>query len=155
MRTLDQFSQFGNYMKGASKIVSINTKGAIIYTRVSSKEQAENNLSLDFQRKTIEDYAQKQGLPILGYFGGTYESAKTDGRKEFLRMLDFIKKYKGKVSHILVYTLDRFSRTGGGAIKLAQDLREKYGVTVFAVTQPTDTSNPSGVLHQNIQLLFS
>jgi site-specific DNA recombinase len=155
MRTLDQFSQFGNYMKGASKIVSINTKGAIIYTRVSSKEQAENNLSLDFQRKTVEDYAQKQGLPILGYFGGTYESAKTDGRKEFLRMLDFIKKYKGKVSHILVYTLDRFSRTGGGAIKLAQDLREKHGVTVFAVTQPTDTSNPSGVLHQNIQLLFS
>jgi DNA invertase Pin-like site-specific DNA recombinase len=142
-------------MKGASKVVSINTKGAIVYTRVSSKEQAENNLSLDFQRKTIEDYSQKQGLPILSYFGGTYESAKTDGRKEFLRMLEFIKKHKGKVSHILVYTLDRFSRTGGGAIKLAQDLREKYGVTVFAVTQPTDTSNPSGVLHQNIQLLFS
>ena len=155
MSQLHQFSQFGNYMKGASKVVSMSNKGAIVYTRVSSKEQAENNLSLDFQRKAIEDYAAKQALPVLGYFGGTYESAKTDGRKEFLRMLEFIKKHKGKVSHILVYTLDRFSRTGGGAIKLAQDLREKYGVSVFAVTQPTDTSNPSGVLHQNIQLLFS
>ena len=70
-------------------------------------------------------------------------------------MLDFIKKQKGKVSHILVYLLDRFSRTGGGAIKLAQDLREKYGVTIIAVTQPIDTSNPGGVFQQNMQFLFS
>ena len=151
--SLSAFKQFGH--PSSLKVVSNNLKNAVIYTRVSSKEQADNNLSLSFQRKTIEDYAAKQGLSILGYFGGTHESAKTDGRKEFLRMLEFIKKHRGKVSHILVYTLDRFSRTGGGAIKLAQDLREKYGISVFAVTQPTDTSNPSGVLHQNIQLLFS
>ncbi len=151
--SLEAFKPFGH--PSTLKAVVNQLKNAVIYTRVSSKEQADNNLSLEFQRKTIEDYAQKQSLSILDYFGGTYESAKTDGRKEFQRMLDFIKKHKGKVSHILVYTLDRFSRTGGGAIKLAQDLREKYGVTVFAVTQPTDTSHPSGVLHQNIQLLFS
>ncbi|GAA4733698.1 recombinase family protein [Flavisolibacter ginsenosidimutans] len=151
--SLEAFQQFGH--ASSLKMVVNNIKNAIVYTRVSSKEQADNNLSLHFQKKVIEEYAAKQGLSILNYFGGTYESAKTDGRKEFLRMLEFIKKHKGKVSHILVYTLDRFSRTGGGAIKLAQDLREKYGVSVFAVTQPTDTSNPSGVLHQNIQLLFS
>ena len=151
--SLEAFKSFGH--ASSLKVVSNNAKNAVIYTRVSSKEQADNNLSLEFQKRVIEEYAQKQGLSIISSFGGTYESAKTDGRKEFLRMLEFIKKHKGKVSHILVYTLDRFSRTGGGAIKLAQDLREKYGVSVFAVTQPTDTSNPSGVLHQNIQLLFS
>ena len=70
-------------------------------------------------------------------------------------MVAFIKKSASKISQVLVYTLDRFSRTGGSAIKLATDLREKFGIGVFAVTQPTDTSNPSGVLHQNIQLLFS
>jgi site-specific DNA recombinase len=99
--------------------------------------------------------ADRNSWKILESFGGTYESAKSDGRKEFQRMLDFIKKYKGKVSRILVYSVDRFSRTGGAAIKLAQDLREKYGVIVYAVTQPSDTTNSSGVLHQNIQLLFS
>ncbi len=132
-----------------------NIKTAVVYTRVSSKEQAEKNLSLEFQRKAIEEYANRNGLTIIDYFGGTYESAKTDGRKEFKRMLDFIRKNKGKVSHILVYTIDRFSRTGGAAIKLATDLREKYGAAVFAVTQPMDTSNPNGVFQQNIQLLFS
>src|ERR1044072_5141892 len=103
MSALHQFQQFGSYMKGAAKTASMSVKGAIVYTRVSSKEQAENNLSLDFQKKVIEEYALKQELPVIGYFGGTYESAKTDGRKEFLRMLGFIKKHKGKVSHILVY----------------------------------------------------
>ncbi|OMP76575.1 recombinase family protein [[Flexibacter] sp. ATCC 35208] len=58
----------------------------------------------------------------------------------------FQKRQVSKVSHVLVYTLGRFSRTGGGAIKLAEELRDKYGINVFAVTQPADTSNPSGVL---------
>ncbi|WP_223233409.1 recombinase family protein [Chitinophaga sp. CF418] len=144
---------YGNYSK--TEVPKVSHQAAIVYTRVSSKEQADHNLSLDVQRKAIEDFAQRSDLNIIGYFGGTYESAKTDGRKEFTRMLEFIKKHKGKVSHVLVYTLDRFSRTGGAAIKLAEELREKYGVTVYAVTQPADTSNPSGVLQQSIHFIFS
>lgn len=54
-----------------------------------------------------------------------------------------------------MYALDRFSRTGGAAIKLATDLREKYGVIINSVTQPVDTSNPSGVLSQGMHFLFS
>ncbi len=133
----------------------IDKPNVIIYTRVSSKEQADKNLSLETQRKTIQDYIDRSGRNVVGFFGGTYESAKTDGRKEFLRMIDFIKKNKGKVNEIMVYALDRFSRTGGAAIKLATDLREKYGVIINAVTQPVDTSNPSGVLSQGMHLLFS
>lgn len=132
-----------------------SVKKAVVYTRVSSKEQYDKNLSLDWQRKAIEEFAGRNGFEIMNYYGGTYESAKTDGRKEFQNMLDFIKRQKGKVSHILVYLLDRFSRTGGGAIKLAQELREKYGVTILAVTQPIDTSNPGGVFQQDMQFLFS
>ena len=153
MTQLSTFAHFAKDNRIAPRTSGMNT--AVVYTRVSSKEQADTNLSLDIQRRVIEDYAQRNNIKIADYFGGTYESAKTDGRKEFQRMLDFIKKNKGKVSHILVYMLDRFSRTGGGAIKLAQELREKYGIEVFAVTQPTDTSNPSGVLQQSIQFIFS
>lgn len=86
---------------------------AVIYTRVSSKEQADKNLSLETQRKAIEEYARRYELPVAAYFGGTYESAKTDGRKEFQRMLQFIQQHSGRIGQILVYTLDRFSRTGG------------------------------------------
>src|SRR6185437_4998183 len=145
--------RFGKHSQ--TQVKPLNTGNVVIYTRVSTKEQADNNMSLETQRKAIEEYAQKRGLKIIAVFGGTYESAKTDGRKEFKRMLDFIKGCKGQVSQILVYSLDRFSRTGGGAIKLVSDLREKQGIEVFAITQPTDTANPSGRLHQSIQFLFS
>ena len=152
---MNNLEHFQKWARSSNQPITTNLKQAIVYTRVSSKEQADKNLSLDFQKKTIVEYAKKNGVDILEYFGGTYESAQSDGRKEFQRMLEFIRKNRGRVSHILVYTLDRFSRTGGGAIKIAQDLRDKYGVTVFAVTQPTDTTNVSGVFQQNIQFLFS
>lgn len=153
MKTLEVFNKFAKTSK--NRLLQRSATNVVVYTRVSTKEQADKNYSLETQRRIIEEYVLKNNLNVVAFFGGTYESAKTDGRKEFQRMLDLIRQSKGKISQILVYTLDRFSRTGGAAIKLATDLREKYGVNVFAVTQPTDTSNPSGVLHQNIQLLFS
>ena len=35
-------------------------------------------MSLEIQRKDCEQYALRNEIPIMGYFGGTYESAKTD-----------------------------------------------------------------------------
>lgn len=147
-------SKFGR-MPQKQVFHKIDKPNVVIYTRVSSKEQADKNLSLETQRKTIQDCVNRTDRNVVGIFGGTYESAKTDGRKEFMRMLEFIKKSKNQVSEIMVYSLDRFSRTGGAAIKLANELREKYGVAIYAVTQPVDTSNPSGVLSQGMHLLFS
>lgn len=100
---------FSQWLKTKSAIEHAHNS-AVIYTRVSSKEQAMTNLSLHFQKQAIQEYAAKYDFNILAEFGGTYESANTDGRKEFVRMLKFIEENKGKISHILVYTLDRFSR---------------------------------------------
>jgi site-specific DNA recombinase len=131
-----------------------STKNAVIYTRVSSKEQADNNQSLEVQKKHCDRYAQKHGLTIMGYFGGTYESAKTDERKEFNRMIRFVKSQREGVSFILVYTLDRFSRTGDNAIFISSELK-KRGISIISATQPIDVSTHSGVLQQNIQFIFS
>jgi site-specific DNA recombinase len=150
---LTQFTQWGKTKR--ANVVKVNGKAIVVYTRVSSKEQAMKNLSLDSQMDVIMDEVRRNNIPVLAMFGGTFESAKTDGRNEFNRMLEFVKKNKKKVTHIYVYTLDRFSRTGGAAIKLVNDIREKYGVEVYAVTQPIDTSNDTGKLNQNMQLLFS
>jgi len=147
-------SKFGKSSR--HKVFELKGKPNVVtYTRVSSKEQAEKNMSLETQSKIIQDCIDRTGRNLLSCFGGTYESAKTDGRKEFNRMMDYIKKNKGKVNEIMVYSLDRFSRSGGAAIKLATDLREKYGVIVNAVTQPVDTTNASGILSQGMHLLFS
>ena len=144
------FDQFG---KGSLK-TKVASHNCVIYTRVSTKEQADNNMSLETQRKACELYAEKQGYRILGSFGGTYESAKTDERKQFNAMLAFVKKSKEDVSAIIVYSVDRFSRSGANAIYITEQLK-KQGVVVCAVTQPTDATTASGSLQQNIQFIFS
>jgi len=138
--------------KGAEE-KGFSVQNCVIYTRVSSKEQMDTNQSLEWQKKYCMEYAIKNKLDIKGYFGGTYESAKSDERKEFTRMLKFVKASKEKISFILVYSLDRFSRTGDSAIFIAGELK-KTGVNIMAVTQPIDTNSHAGALQQNIQFIF-
>ena len=69
-------------------------------------------------------------------------------------MMEFVRRNKKTVSAILIYSMDRFSRSGSNAIYLSDQLR-KQGIEIVAVTQPTDSYSPSGELHQNMMLVFS
>jgi DNA invertase Pin-like site-specific DNA recombinase len=60
----------------------------------------------------------------MGYFGGTYESAKTDERREFNKMLAFVKKSKERIAYIIVYSVDRFSRSGTNAMYITDQLKK-------------------------------
>lgn len=149
-RTLDQ--TFGRFTKTGIK--KVDSKLVVKYTRVSGGKQMLND-SIENQNKTIDEFAKKFNLEIVATFGDTHESAKTDDRKEFMRMIDFCKRSRGRISTILVYKMTRFSRTGGKAISIADELRNKYGIHIIAVTEPMDTSNPNGVLFQEMQLIFA
>lgn len=148
----DNLSAFSNFAKG-KKVEKKKLPNCVIYTRVSTKDQ-EDNLSLITQKKGCEEYAKRKGYTVLEYFGGKSESAKTDERKEFNQMLTYLKKYKETVSYIIVYSLDRFSRSGQNAMSIVEDLQKK-GIYVDAATQPTDTTTSSGKFQQDIQFIFS
>jgi site-specific DNA recombinase len=127
--------------------------GAVIYTRVSTKEQADNNASLGTQKKYCEMYAKRRNLNIVEYFGGTHESARSDERKEFQRMLDYV-KHKPDVTFIIVYSYDRFSRTGSNVSVITEKLK-KLGVYIVSATQEVDASTSSGTFQQDLFFLFS
>ena len=129
-------------------------RNTIIYTRVSSREQALTNQSLETQKKHCLQYALNHDLNVIGFYGGTYESAKTDERKEFNRMINYIRTHKEKVSFILVYSLDRFSRTGGNAIFISSELK-RLGISILSVAQQIDTDSHSGKLQESIHFIFS
>lgn len=131
-----------------------DTTQAVILTRVSSKEQMVNGASLSTQKKYCEEFAAKKGLTVIEHFGGTYESAKNDDRKEFQRMLTYVKRNK-RISYIIVYNYDRFSRTGGNSIAINENLMKKYGVTTLSVMQPIDPNSSTGSFQQDLFLLFS
>lgn len=67
-------------------------------------------------------------------------------------MIKFVKGSKEKISCILVYSLDRFSRSGENAIYISSQLK-KEGITIVSVTQPMDASSHTGTLQQNIHFI--
>ena len=65
--------------------------GAIIYIRVSTKEQTEN-LSLPTQLRVCEEYCRRQGYEILERFFEEGESAKTTDRSRLQHLLTFTRR---------------------------------------------------------------
>ena len=139
------------------KISNIDNKPkkvtCVIYTRVSSAEQ-EKGLSLETQKEQTEKYCKKRKYSIMGYYGNTYESAKSDDdRKEFSRMLDEISAMNPRPSRIIVYSTDRFSRTGSNAIAEIDRL-EKLKIALESVLEPIDDPfSSAGRFLQGIHLL--
>ena len=148
---MEQTTKYKRFAK--KKDTQLMTNNAVIYTRVSSKEQADGNASLDTQLKYCNEYAKKKGFNVVEYFGGTYESAKSDERKEFNKMLSFLKRRKN-ISYVIVYSYDRFSRTGANAAYISLNLK-KRGIHTISVSQEVDTSKPSGVFQENLYYMFS
>ncbi|NOQ72010.1 MAG: resolvase [Crocinitomix sp.] len=148
MSNLDLFQHFA---PKASKSIKTGNQ-AVIYTRVSHHSQ-EDNTSLESQKRYCEEFAVRRQLNVVSYFGGTYESAKTDDRKEFNKMLAYVKRSKD-VAYVIVYSYERFSRSGINGASIADDLLKKYGVVTLAVTQELDPRTPAGAFQQNILFLF-
>ncbi len=143
-------NQLSEFVKKSNKLTWRTGNDIVSYTRVSSFDQNENT-SLATQKKSSIEYASRRSLHIIEFFGGTYESAKTDERKEFKRMLDYVKKNKN-ISAILVYSYERFSRSENAAI-LSRELA-KIGVKVLSVFQDVDVTSASGQLQQDIFYAF-
>lgn len=141
MKTLDFFDRYIRKEEAAAEM----SKDVWSYTRVSSKEQFENNSSINRQKEANEEYAIRSGYKIVESFGGTYESAKSDfTRKEFKRLIEKVRSSRRKPYAILVYKMSRFSRSGGNAIGLVNHLVEEQGVHLIEVSSGLSTINERG-----------
>ena len=149
------FEDFFKNLNSKKSNIPVMRSGNISYSydRVSSRDQMVNGNSLVWQFERIDDFAGKANYTIKSRYGGTYESAKNDERKEFQRMINDVKKDKS-VSTILVYSYDRFSRSGANGIYLLENL-QKLGVKIVAVTQEVDSATPTGNFQQNLYMLLS
>ncbi len=143
-------SRFSKRKAGIRK----STNNAVIYTRVSSKEQADK-YSLQVQLDATIQYATRYNLPVIKTFGNTFESAKSDvDRLEFERLLKFVRDRKNDVKYIIVHTIDRFSRTGGSAIHLMDELEKNDDIIVTDTSRaPITSRRPSDNLSQNMLLM--
>lgn len=113
----------------------------IIYTRVSTDEQAAKGTSLPFQKERLEQFCQVAGHNIIKCFTEDYSAKNFDNRPEFNRLLDFLKESRGLINKLLVIRWDRFSRNAPEAYKMIARLA-KIGIEVNAVEQPIDFDIP-------------
>lgn len=128
-----------------------------IYTRKSSEEGLEQEFnSLHAQREACEAYIHSQrheGWQLLnqdyddgGFSGGNVERPALHRLKEDIAL--------GKIDLVLVYKVDRLSRSLADFVQLIQ-LFEGHGVAFAAVTQQFNTSTSMGRLTLNVLLSFA
>ena len=108
---------------------------ALIYARVSSREQAEG-YSIDAQLKLLRDHAYKQGLTIAKEFVDV-ETAKKCGRPQFGEMLAYFKAHSSTV-HLLVEKTDRLYRNFRDYVSL-----DDYELEIHLVKEGTLLSHRS------------
>jgi site-specific DNA recombinase len=125
--------------------------GAVIYTRVSTQEQAQNNWSLVTQEKECRKYCAEKGLTVKQVFTDAGRSAKTtENRPEFQKMMDYCRRNKGSVQAIVVVAVSRFSRDSASGGQALFDLRQ-LGIRLHSVREVVDET-PMGRFAQNLFL---
>lgn len=123
-------------------------KNAVIYCRVSTKEQVEEGNSLVTQEKICREYASRFGFTIANIFIEQGESAKTTNRTELQKMLSFCALKKNAVSSVIVYKIDRLSRNMDDYSDIRMMLKA-YGVRICSTSEQFD-NKPAGRFMENI-----
>lgn len=112
-----------------------------LYIRVSTQEQAKEGYSIPAQKERLMAHCSVQGWTDFKFYIDEGVSAKDTNRPELKRMMEDVKK--GKISMILVYRLDRFTRSVRDLYNMLEML-EKYKCAFVSATEPYDTSNAMG-----------
>ncbi len=114
-------------------------KKIVIYVRVSTEEQVEN-YSLDNQVNICTREAERRGIEILRIFREEGKSAKNiKGRPILIEALEFCRKNKKEIDGLMVYRLDRLSRSTADYLAIRKKLMELEIVLVSA-SEPTGES---------------
>lgn len=126
---------------------------AIIYTRVSSKEQVDEGHSLESQKRQAYEYAAQHNLIIVKHFEERGESAKTIERTQLQSMMKYVAAHRGEIDTLLVYKLDRLSRDTADYLLLKQFF-DKSNVTLVSLTERIDDT-PSGRVMEKMISTFA
>lgn len=130
-----------------SEIIN-NSKRAVIYCRVSTKEQVDEGNSLVTQERLCREYALNQGLEIAEIFIEKGESAKTADRKELQRMLAYCGDRKEAVNAVIAYKIDRISRNIADYSYIKVKLK-RYNIEIKSVSEHFEDT-PAGRFMENI-----
>jgi site-specific DNA recombinase len=117
------------------------------YVRVSTVEQASEGVSLEMQAKKIGSYCDVKDWPLSEVISDAGESAKSLHRPGMQRLLAVVEA--GEVSTVIVYKLDRLTRSVADLDKLVK-LFEKKGIALVSLQESLDATTATGRLMMNL-----
>ncbi|NOY47297.1 MAG: recombinase family protein [Chlorobi bacterium] len=124
----------------------------IIYSRVSTDDQADYGYGRDHQRDVLKAYCKIKNYGIAKEYLEDH-SAKNFNRPEWKKLEIYVKANKKGIKRILFTKWDRFSRNMEEAMRVLRKFRD-WGIIVNAVEQPLDLSNPNQKVMLSMYLIM-
>ena len=119
-------------------------KKCVLYPRVSTEMQVDG-FSLDGQKSSLNRYADREEMIVVGMYEDAGKSGKSiEGRPAFKQMLSDIENGL-QIDYILVYKLSRFGRNAADILN-SLELVQSYGVNLICIEEGIDSSQTSGKL---------
>ncbi len=122
----------------------------ILYTRVSTDEQANKGHGRDYQKEVLRRYCQVNNYEVIAEFEEDH-SAKNFNRPEWKKLELFVKANKKSIDKVIFTKWDRFSRDIYNALDKIKSF-QKWGIELNAAEQTLDLSNPDNKLMLSVYL---
>lgn len=123
-----------------------------IYIRVSTDAQTEG-YSIDAQKEQLAAYCISKRLKNYEFYIDGGWSGSNLERPEIQRLIKDAKEEK--ISHCIVYKLDRLSRSQKDTLYFIEDVLNVHNVDFVSLTESLDTSTPMGRLMIGILSAFA
>lgn len=123
---------------------------AALYIRVSTHEQVEN-YSIESQQERMEAFCKAKGWTIHDTYIDPGYSGSNMERPSLMRLLNDLTG----IDVVVVYKLDRLSRSQRDTLTLIEDYFLKNSVEFVSITETLDTSTPFGKAMIGILSVFA
>lgn len=124
-----------------------------IYVRVSTAEQAKEGYSIGEQTERLAKYAEAHGWHIFKIYTDPGFSGSNMERPALQEMIAAVKEKK--FEKVLVYKLDRLSRSQKDTLTIIEDILIANNVDFVSMNENFDTSTPFGKAMIGILAVFA
>lgn len=128
-------------------------KKVLLYIRVSTLRQDQEGYSIPMQKERMIAYCKSRGWLVVGVYIDPGFSGSTLERPGMEALIDAVNQGKGDV--VLVYKLDRLSRSQRDVLYLLEDVFEPKDVAFVSMQESFDTSSVYGKAMLSILSAFA
>lgn len=128
-------------------------KRVAIYIRVSTARQDQEGNSIPMQKSRLISFCKAKGWVVAGMFVDPGHSGSSLDRPGIVSLVNGVEA--GKYDAVLVYKLDRLSRSQKDTLYLIEDIFMKNNVAFVSMQESFDTSTVFGIAMVGILSVFS